>query len=202
VDYVTVTAEELGHLREGLQIIETLNNYADDRQKIYFYGLTTDTSLLDSVKEAVSYWAEEEVAEQDVNVAQAVLIFEISADILYYLTGSGLTVRDGEAIYDSGSSEGPRQVWLKNRNNRSGFKASIGQFSTMALSRDDMSGEDFLAQYGTKTAPQPQEVQRTEPAQQPQEPQPVAPAAVTPGREGVAPAKKSSLNFDVDTWLN
>ena len=198
--YVTITAEELGHLREGLQIIESLNEYDnEDREKIFFYGLTTNSALLDAVKEAVVYWADEEIAEQDVNVTQAVIIFEVSADILYYLTGSGLTVREGEAVYTDGSAEGPRQVWLKNRNNRNGFKAAAGQFTTMALSRDDMGGEDFIKQYGqaaTQTAPQ--EVQRTAPAQEVQK-EPMA--APTPGREGVAPAKKSSQKFDVESWL-
>ena len=195
---MTVTAEELSHLREGLQIIESLNEYDDDsRTKIFFYGLTNNPSLLDSVKEAVSYWSDEEVAEQDVAVTEAVLIFEVSSDILYYLTGSGLTVRDGEAVYTGGGAEGPKQVWLKNRGNAHGFKAAVGQFSTMALSRDDMSGEDFLLQYGTKTAPVQQEVQRTAPAQEVQQ-QPVTPPT---GREGVAPAKKSSLGFDVESWL-
>jgi hypothetical protein len=215
--YVTVTAEELGHLREGLQVLESLNEYEEQTVEIYFYGLTDNSVLLDAVKEAVAYWAEEEVAEQDVNVTEAVLIFPASADVLYYLTGSGLTLRDGEAVYSSGGGEGPRSVYLKNAI-RGGFKASAGEFKTMALSRDDMSGEDFLLQYGNKTQAAPQEVGRTEPAQakHPMEEQrpnetgedvahrlhggEPSPKPVHPGIAPPAP-KKSSVQFDIDKWL-
>ena len=194
MNYVTVTAEELDHLRAGLQILESLNDYDDDRNTIYFYGLTTNSVLLDTVKEAVSYWANEEIAEQDVKVDQAVFIFPLSADILYYLTGSGVKMTSGEAVY-SGGSEGPQEVSLK-KSNMGGYKATVGQFATMALSKDEFNGHDFLLKYGTTAQQaQPQEVKRTEPAQE-QTQKPVAAPAAAP-----APAKKSSLNFDIEGWL-
>ncbi len=194
--FVTTTAEELTHLREGLQVIESLNE-PEDRVEIYFYGLTDNSTLLDAVKDAVEYWSDEQVAAQDVNIAEAVFIFPVSADALYYLTGSGLIIRDGEAVY-AGGDEGPRTVNLKMRNDqRGGTRATAGEFKTMALGRDEFSGEDFLLQYGKKTQqPPPEEVERTESAQA------VRQQPVTPGREGVAPAKRSSLELDIETWLN
>lgn len=215
--YVTVTPDELDHLREGLKVLEALNEYEEQVVEIYFYGLTDNSVALDGVKEAISYWADEEIDEADIKVTEAVLIFRVSADTLYYLTGSGFPLRDGEAVYTSGDAEGPRTVDLKtNRGQRGGVKVSVGSFKTMALSRDDMSGQDFMMQYGTKQAPAPQEVQRTEPSQHPMEQQrpngpgedaahrlhggEPTPKAVHPGVPPEAP-KKSSLNFDIESWL-
>lgn len=192
--YVTTTKEELDHLREGLSVLESLNEYEEQVVEIYLYGLTDNPTLLEAVKDAVEYWSDEQIAAQDVQVTEAVFIFKVSSDVLYYITGSGLQLRDAEIVY-SGGNEGPQSVWLKSKH---GVRVAGGQFKTLALSRDEFSGEDFLMQYGQKTQqPAPQEVQRTTPVQETQE-QP----ATTPGREGVAPVKKSSLNFDVDTWLN
>jgi hypothetical protein len=194
--YVTTTGEELDHLREGLAVLESLNEYEEQVVEIYLYGLTDNPTLLEAVKDAVEYWSDETIAAQDVQVTEAVFMFKISSDFLYYITGSGLQLREAEIVY-SGGNEGPQSVWLKSKH---GVRVAAGQFKTLALSRDEFSGEDFLMQYGQKTQqPAPQEVQRTEPTQEVAT-QPVEP--VTPGREGVAPAKKSSLNFDVDTWLN
>lgn len=194
--YVTVTAQELGHLREGLQVIESLNEYAEPTVEIYFYGLTDNSSLLDAVKEAVSYYSEEEIDEADVVVTEAVFIFRVSSDVLYYLTGSGLTLRDAEVVYIGGAGEGPRTVSISTK--YGGVSATVGEFKTMALSRDEFGGEDFLTQYGTSArGAKPQEVvPRTAPATEEAKPE------ATPGREAVAPQKKSSLSsFDLDSWL-
>jgi hypothetical protein len=202
--FVTVTAEELGHLREGLQIIESLNEY-DNRVEIYFYGLTDNPTLLETVKAAVSDEVDGEIDQADVNVTEAVFVFPLSADILYYLTGSGLTVREGDAIYSSGGGEGPRSVNLEGVGRHGSTQATAGEFKTMALSRDEFSGDDFLMQYGNKAQQaQPQAVERTEPAQeQAQKPveAPAAEAAPTPNPTGIPPAKRSSLRFSVDQWL-
>lgn len=194
--YVTTTSEELDHLREGLAVLESLNEYEEQVVEIYLYGLTDNPTLLESVKDAVEYWSDEQIAAQDVQVTEAVFIFKVSSDVLYYITGSGLQLRNAEVVY-AGGNEGPQTVSLASKH---GVRVAAGQFKTLAISRDEFSGEDFLLQYGQKAQqPAPQEVQRTEPAQEVAK-QPVE--EVTPGREGVAPVKKSSLNFDVDTWLN
>lgn len=187
--YVTVTAEELEHVREGMKVLESLNEYEERAVDVYFYGLTNNQHLLHVVQEAVSAQTEGEVDEADVQVSEAVFIIPVSSDVLYYITGSGLLLKNEEAVY-IGGNEGPQTVRLAVRGQ---VRVTAGEFTTMALSRDDMSGEDFLMQYGQKTqASVPPEVQRTEPA---------AEQAQKPVGEGVAPAKKSSLNFNVESWL-
>jgi hypothetical protein len=176
-----------------LQVLESLNEYAEPVVEIYFYGLTDNPTLLDAVKSAVSWWADEEIDEADVQVTEAVFILPAVADTLYYLTGSGLTIRDAEIVY-TGGREGPQSVWFKGANRHAGVQATAGEFKVMALSRDNFSGEDFLMQYGKAQQAAPQEVERTAPAQE------VKQKAVTPGREEVVP-KKSSLNFNVEQWL-
>jgi hypothetical protein len=179
VRYLAVTEEELLHLREGLVIIERLNERDSPVLQMYLYGLTNNPSILEAVKNAVSYWADEEIAEQDVTVAEAAVIIPVSSDTLYYLTGSGIMLRNEEVVYSSGGGEGPKSVSLHNQ----GIKVPASYFSQLALSRDDMWGDDFMKQYGSKAkaAPAPQQVKRNEPAATP-------PAPV--------PERKASLNFE------
>lgn len=188
--YVTVTAEELGHVRDGLKVIETLNEFGEPLVELYFYGLTDNPTALDVVKESISYWSDEEIPEQDVKVSEAVFVIPASVDTLYYLTGSGLKLSKGdEAIYSSGA-EGPRTVSM---HPRTLLNVAAGYFKVMALSRDEFSAEDFLLKYGIKARQvAPQVEQRTAPATTPE---------VPTGREGVAPAKRSSLGFNVEEWL-
>jgi hypothetical protein len=156
------------------------------------------------VKDAVSYWAEEEINAADVNVTEAVFVFPLSSDILYYLTGSGLTVRDGDAVYMGGDEEGPQAVSLKTGHE---FKVTVGEFSKIALSRDEFTAEDFLIQYGNKTQQAvPQEVQRTEPVKE-QEREPVvapevASATASTNKSASGISKLTSMMEMLSEWID
>jgi len=191
--YVVITAEELGHLREGLQVLDSLNEPDEPMVELYVYGLTDNANALAAVKEAVTYWLDEEIPEQDVNVNEAAFIIPVSTDTLYYLMGSGLMLSQNDEVAYRGGPEGPRTISLPPGVTR--VRLTVGHFKAIALARDDYSAEDFLAKYGTKAqAAAPQRVERTEPAQ--------APAVAPETPAGAVAPKASSLKFNVEEWLD
>jgi hypothetical protein len=187
--YVTLSTEELEHLRDGLKVIESLNEYGEPVIELWLFALTDNLNAMDAVKESIAYWSD--APEEEVDVAEAVIIIPCSTDTLYYLTGSGLILRKEEAVY-AGGSEGPRNVTLHS----SGIKVTIQHFKKIAVARDDYGADEFLKQYGTKTQAAPQEVKRTEPSTTP-----------TPGTNRATgelmPMKESSedINSVLDQWL-
>ncbi len=188
--YVVITSEELGHLREGLQVLDSLNEPGEPMIELWVYGLTDNPNALEAVKQAVVYWMDEEMPEQDVKVSEAVFIIPVSTDTLYYLMGSGLMLGNNDEVAYRSEPKGPQTISLHSGVTRT--RLTVGHFKAIALARDDYSAEDFLAKYGTKVqAAAPQQVERTEPAQAP---------AVAPETPAGAP-KASSLKFNTEEWL-
>jgi hypothetical protein len=183
--YTTLSTEELEHLRDGLNVIESLNEYGEPVIELWLYALTDNQNAIDAVKESISYWSD--IPEEDVNVAEAVILIPCSSDTIGYLTGSGLMLRKEEVIY-AGGAEGPRTVTLHSH----GIKVTVRHFKQLAIARDDFGAEEFLKQYGTQTQAAAPQVQRTEPS-------------TTRGvnRATGEPMKESSgdINQVLDQWL-
>jgi len=171
MNFVTVTPEELEKLREAFTLIERVTGYDEDRLQITLYGLTSDPGVIDATKEAIA--DEAEVDEGDIKISGEVAVaIELSSDVLYYLTGSGLKLQTEEVAFTKGGGSGvdtAQLAWAKWRPT-----VTIRSFREMAIAKDNWSAATFLQQYGKKNAPPPaapahppQEVKRTENAEQP-----------------------------------
>ncbi len=147
MNFVTVTAEELEKLREALVLIERVTGYDEDRLKLTLYGLTSDSGVIDATKEAIA--DEAELEETDIKIAGEVAVaIELSGDILYYLTGSGLKLQTEEVAFTKGGGNGVDSAqlsWAKWRPT-----VTVRSFREMALATDSWSAATFLQRYGKK----------------------------------------------------
>jgi hypothetical protein len=147
--FVTTTKEELAALREGLDVLSKLDDTESRTVDIYLYGVTSSQTLIDSVKESIAGAIDED--ETDIKIAGDVAIaIPLSSDILYYLTGSGLQLKNEEVAYSKGGGNGIDMTSLV----FAGFrpKVTTALFHTMAIAREDIWLDKFLQQYGNKGA--------------------------------------------------
>jgi len=145
--FITITPDKLDKLRDGLDIIEHLGESTDEPWDLYLYGITSNAGIVDSVKESIAGEIDEE--ETDIKIAPEVaLVIGLSSDILYYLTGSGLNLRNEDVAYTKGEGHGVNIVSLLWASYRP--KITISAFSTLAISRYDMYVDSFLQKYGNK----------------------------------------------------
>jgi hypothetical protein len=184
--YIEVDSERLSKLHEGLELIEMVDRDAFRNLDLFIYGVTTNPQIVDAAKEAIA--ESEEVAEQDVQLAEVAVAIPLSSDIIYYLAGSGLTLRREDFAYTGGGGEGVRTMSFAFAHYRP--KAVLSYFSKLAVASSDAWLDDFLRKEGSgKPATVTQNVRRTEEATQPGVPptaeqptaeQPAAPQAQMP----------------------
>jgi len=202
--YLDTNEDQMLKLREGLELLETLDRDAVRELDLFIYGLTSDPQVLDAAKEAIASDSEEEVSEDDVQLGEIALAIPISADTIYALTGSGIKLKDEYFAYPGVGGEGIRRSYMYSANYRP--TVTLHSFSHLALASSDSWIDDYLGKIGGKAAPTEiaKKVQRTEDATRPQpvveEPQtPVqAPPAAQPAPAPAAPAgtpKQTSLNI-------
>ena len=204
--YITVTKEDLEKLRDGLDIFERLNSDTYNEMDLHLYGLSTDSTILDSASEAIhenGSYDEENEGELDIKVPEVAVAIPLSSDIIWDLLGSGMRIRDEEFCYMGTEGEGVRTGsfrWVQ-------FHPSIflNKFTELAIAESNSWLDDFLKQYGTKQPMQiNKKVTRTEEATQPDvpvtpeaTPPPVAPEAAAPPAAtppvATHPARTSSL---------
>lgn len=147
MDFVTITADDLNKLREALEIISRLDNHGERAITLTLYGLTSDPQVIAAVKDAVAQDAE--IQEEDVKIAGEVAVaIEMSGDILYYLTGSGLKLDTEEVAFTKGGGNGIDTIQMTWSSVKA--KVNVSSFSTMAISRDSWDANTFLRQYGNK----------------------------------------------------
>lgn len=190
--YIDITAEELHKLREALTLLEQLDLEKISQLDLYVYGLTQDAVVIDAAKEALAEYLsdETELTEEDIQLSEIAVAIPVSADNLYYLTGSGITLRDEEFTYQGSGGEGIRQADFSFAHYRP--KATIGNFSRLALADSNSWLDRFHKQYGTKAQVQiEKKVKRTEEATQPEAP--VEPQAPNPPNPTPPKPKQTSL---------
>ena len=175
MEYVDIKQEDLLKLRDGLEILDRLDN--DNRQQIYLYGISQDPIILDAAREAVAESADDPaITEESVQLAEVAVSVPLSADGIYALTGSGLPLDSGddEFAYRT-QGEGVRVVaasWARVK-----AKVTIADFTRIALASDSIYLNRFLSQRGTNT---PAAIQR--------EVKREVPATAAPPTPGAAPA--------------
>jgi hypothetical protein len=203
--YLDIDEGQALKLREGLELLETLDRDAVRELDLCFYGLSSDPQILDAAREAIASDSEDEVAEQDVQIGEVAVAIPISSDTIYALTGSGIKLKDEYFAYAGSGGEGTRRGYFFSASYRP--TVTMHSFSHVALASSDSWVDDFLEKVGGKgVAPTEikKKVKRTEDATQPGTPTPAEPQvpveqppAQAPAAPPAAPAatpKRTSLN--------
>lgn len=170
--YTTVTKEVLESLRTALTLLEQIN---DDPLEIFLYGLTKNAGLIAKAEDALEQLHDEEEGDLP-KLDQIAICIPLGDDIIYYLLGSGLTVRDEEFAYIAGKDNVRTSQLTHSR-----FQARVTDedFSEMAIASSDSWLDDFLSKHGRATASQ-EPVTRDEPATAPKEEETTPPPTTNP----------------------
>ncbi len=173
--YIDIDADRLSHLHDGLELLEQVDRDGMNNLDLFFYGLTSNAQIIDAAKEAIA--ESEEVAEQDVQLAEVAVAIPLGSDTVYLLIGSGMPLRREDFAYMGGGGEGVRTQSFMFAHFKP--RVTLSYFSKVALASSDAWLDDFLRKEGTnKPAQVTQNVRRTEEATQPGAPAaPEAPPA-------------------------
>lgn len=192
--YLDINEDQALKLREGLELLETLDRDAVAGLELYIYGLTSDLQVLDAAREAIASDYEEEISEEDVQIGEIAIAIPISSDTIYALTGSGIRLQKEYFAYAGSEGEGTRRSYLYNSNYRP--IVTLHSFSHLALAESDSWIDDYLEKTGGKgIAPTEikRKIQRTEEATQPV---PVLEKPVTPKAPQPTTPKQTSFNLN------
>ena len=201
--YVNIDAERLSQLHTGLELLEQVDRDAMRDLDLFFYGLTNNPQIVDAAKESIA--DSKEVAEEDVQLSEVAVAIPFGSDVIYYLDGSGLILRNEDFAYTGTGGEGIRSASFTFSHYKP--KVTLSYFSKMALASSDAWLDDFLRKEGSsKPAQVKQNVRRTEEATQPGVPAaPEAPAAApTPAPQAPATQtpKQTSLASVLEKFLD
>jgi len=203
--YLNISEDQALKLREGLELLETLDRDAVSELDLCLYGLTNDPQILDAAREAIASDSEDEISEEDVQLGEIAIAIPISSDTIYALTGSGIKLKDEYFAYPGGEGEGTRRGYFFSANYRP--VVTIHSFSHVALASSDSWVDDFLEKTGGKGVQPTQikkKVQRTEEATQPGVPtpaEPQVPVEAPPAAPATPTPKQTSLNKSAVTRL-
>jgi hypothetical protein len=206
--YLDISEDQALKLREGLELLETLDRDAVRELDLCIYGLTSDPQVLDAAREAIASDSEDEISEEDVQLGEVAIAIPISSDTIYALTGSGIKLKDEYFVYPGVGGEGTRRGYFFSANYRP--VVTMHSFSHMALAASDSWIDDYLEKTGGKDGVQPtqikEKVRRTEEATQPGTPTPAQPQTPVEAPPASAPPaaatpKQTSLNASAVTRL-
>ena len=189
--YIDIDEEQALKLREGLELLETLDREAVHELDLCLYGLTNDPQVLDAAREAIAYSAEEEISEEDVELGEVALAIPINSDTIYALTGSGIKLKDEYFAYSGGEGEGVRRTYLYAAEYHP--TVTMHSFSHMALASSDSWIDDYLQKtggHGVVETRIKKKVQRSEDATRPVPTleEPKAPVTQPPAAPHAAPS--------------
>jgi len=202
--YLDISEDQALKLREGLELLETLDRDAVTGLDLCLYGLSSDPQILDAAREAIASDSEDEIAEQDVQIGEVAVAIPISSDTIYALTGSGIRLKDEYFAYAGSGGEGTRRGYFFSASYRP--TVTMHSFSHVALASSDSWVDDFLEKVGGKNVSPTEikkKVQRSEPATQPGVPTPAEPqvpvetppaAPAQPAQPAAQTPKRTSLN--------
>ena len=172
--YIDVNPERLSNLHGALELIESVDRDAFRNLDLHIYGITNNPQIVDAAKEAIAESAD--VTEEDVQLSEVAVAIPLSADIIYYLAGSGLNLRREDFAYQGAGGEGIRTMSFAFSHYKP--QVTLSYFSKVALASSDAWLDDFLKKEGSgKPAAVAQNVRRTEEATQPGTPPATSPAA-------------------------
>jgi len=146
MSYTSVTESELQAARPGIDLLQSIMD--GEAFEPFLYGITTNAGVLLNVAEALDSGVEEG-GQAAPSVTEVALAIPLSSDHLHYLTGSGLTLSNEAFSYIAGP-DGARTDWLPS--NGSKVKVTLRDFAELAICSGDMELDEFLKQYGVKSA--------------------------------------------------
>lgn len=196
MQYIIVTQHQIEDLRAAMDLFEQLWDEDIDEHALYFYGMVqNEPSLLTPMEDAVR---EENDLHQSSKINMAAVIIPVSSDVLYYLTGSGLILRDEDFAYISDREIRTSSLSWTSQEPR----VTLASFSKIALSANSYHAEDFLKWEGTEalesssSSDLPERTQDATKRKNPAQPQE---GGVTE-EEGGATAKESSVTVEPKVW--
>lgn len=149
--YIEVTEHELEDARPGLMLIEGLMRNNDVGFTPYLYGLTSKEDVLLAATDCIHDDAEEEnSASTEPVVGEVAIAVPFHSDWLYYLSGSGMTLKNEEFAYQTGQ-DAPRTLSFTFALPHPTIRVS--DFSAMALA----DGPDYLDEFLKDKAARPAE---------------------------------------------
>ena len=166
--FTEISPEDLVKLRDGLTILERLDQDSYDNTPYYLYGISSDEGVLSSAKESIAELMtdrsedETQFSENDIELSEVVVEIPISGDVLNALLGSGIKLdKSSEFAYLGGEGEGIRELSFS----WSSYKptVTVKSFSSLAVARDSGWGDKFLAKHGNQI-PMRTTIRRNEPA--------------------------------------
>lgn len=162
--YVAIDAQRLEKLHDGLELLEMLDRTHMAGLNLHVYGITNNAQILDAAREAVA--DAEELAEEDVQLAEVAVAIPISADTIYALTGSGIKLEREDFVYLGSGGEGTRTLSFTFGHYHP--TVNLSMFNKLAMASDESWLDDFLRKEGTKQQARiTPNVHRTEEATQP-----------------------------------
>jgi hypothetical protein len=162
--YIEINEERLEKLHDGLELMEMLDREAMHSLDLHVYGVSNNPQLLDAAREAIA--ESEELAEEDVQIAEVAVAIPISADTIYALLGSGIKLTREDFAYLGTGGEGTRTMSFTFAHYKP--TVNMGAFTKIALASSESWLDDFLRKEGSgQAAKVTQNVHRTEEATQP-----------------------------------
>lgn len=185
--YIVVSEEEVKGLRTALELLGRLDDDTDEGERsssFYLYGLLKHNEgvIKASINEAVNEFAFDG-QKPKIQVNAAVISIPLSGDVLYYLTGSGLILRNETFAYVLDGE-------IREASLRYAFaepRVTLGVFEKLAISKDEDYLDRFIKLEATESLEENtgQGVTRTEPAE----------AELQEG--GINPRKSSAANSEI-----
>jgi hypothetical protein len=171
--YLEIDEQRLSNLHDGLEIMEMLDRDAMAGLDLHVYGITNNAQLLDAAREAIA--ESEELAEEDIQIAEIAVAIPINADTIYALRGSGIRMEREEFTYVGSGGEGIRSMSFAFAHYKP--TVTLQYFSKIAIASSESWLDDFLRKMGSgQPAKVTPAVHRTEEATQPGVPPAPTPA--------------------------
>jgi hypothetical protein len=195
--YIDIDAKRLEALHAGLDLLEALDRSEGGEAlrhlDLHVYGICNDPQVLDAAREAIA--DSNDLAEEDVQVAEVAVSIPISADTIYALLGSGIRLEREEFAYMGTGGEGIRSMSFTFAHYKP--TVTLSNFSKLAIASSDSWVDDFLRKEGTGQAAQiTPNVHRTQEATQPQMPATQTPAPAIPKQTSKIDGRKLSSFLD------
>lgn len=191
--YIDVDAKQLEALHAGLDLLEAVDRSEGSEAlrhlDLHLYGISNDAQILDAAREAIA--DNNDVAEEDVQVAEVAVSIPLGADVIRALMGSGIRLDRDDFAYMGSGGEGIRSTSFTFAH----FKPTVtlNDFSKLAIASSDSWIDDFLKKNGSgQVATVTPNVHRTQEATQPQAPAQPAPVPSVQGQ----PVPKQTSKVD------
>ena len=195
MQYIIVTQHQIEDLRASMDLFEQLWGEDVDEHALFLYGMVRDEpALITPMEDAVR---EENDLHKAIKINMATVVIPISSDVLYYLTGSGLILRDENFAYISDKEIRTSSLSWTNQEPR----ITLASFTKMALAANDYHSEDFLKWEGTEALEHGTPTQeRTEVATKPQEPTEPQEGGIQSPEGGAVAKASSAVTTEPQVW--